>query len=313
MAFTVVPLHNISLPAGTQIPFGNGFVFQDVPEWLKKDQGILNNLSFHDRESALGAKHALVAEYPSAAIGEPDPQWKGKEPKPIQETQFQSVILANLALWFRQPSPVCFTVGFHALTWDVPGEPEKVPIIQQTEVNTPLYCHPDDAHNPVTINHVLKAASLHQVLMAIPRKNPVWEALRATWAALTMYSADRRYPFFWMALESLFGSDDTNEIGYKLAQRIAFFVADNPQDARDIFRKVKTCYKMRSTIIHGRWKDDPKIDAVMADTETIIRTVFRLLLDNPALLKTFLSSQRNDFLEDWVFSRYTDPPPFPTI
>jgi hypothetical protein len=127
-----------------------------------------------------------------------------------------------------------------------------------------------------------------------------------------MHSADRRYPFFWMALESLFGSDDTNEMGYKLAQRIAFFVADNPKDARDIFRKVKTCYKMRSTIIHGRWKHDPKIDAVMADTEMIIRTVFRLLLDSPQLLKAFLSSKRNEFLEDWVFSRYADTPPFPT-
>src|SRR6266446_6919910 len=49
-----------------------------------------------------------------------------------------------------------------------------------------------------------------------PKKNPVWESLRAFWAALTMASPDRRYPFFWMGLESLFGSDDTNEISYKL-------------------------------------------------------------------------------------------------
>jgi hypothetical protein len=72
MAFTVVPLHNISLGAGIEIPFANGFVFQDVPAWLKKDQDLLKNLSFQDRESAMDAEHALVAEYPAAAIGEPD-------------------------------------------------------------------------------------------------------------------------------------------------------------------------------------------------------------------------------------------------
>src|SRR3954454_25140985 len=31
----------------------------------------------------------------------------------------------------------------------------------------------------------------------------------------------------------------TTEIGYKLAQRIAFFLAENPAVARDLFKKVK--------------------------------------------------------------------------
>lgn len=128
-----------------------------------------------------------------------------------------------------------------------------------------------------------------------------------------MYDADRRYPFFWMALESLFGSDDTNEIAYKLAQRISFFLADSPEVAQELFRKVKNCYKMRSTIIHGRWKNDPKIDAVMADTESIVGTVVRQLAQEPAMLKTFISKHRNEFLEDWVFSRHTDPPSSPSV
>jgi hypothetical protein len=70
---------------------------------------------------------------------------------------------------------------------------------------------------------------------------------------------------------------------------------------------------MRSIIIHGRWKDDPKIEAVMADTEAIVRTVFRRLLENPEMLRTFLSKHRNEFLEDWVFSRNTDRPPYPPV
>jgi hypothetical protein len=57
--------------------------------------------------------------------------------------------------------------------------------------------------------------------------------------------------------------------------------------------------------------DDPKIDECMADTEGIARTAFRHLLDKPELLKTFISNQRDSFLEEWVFSRSTDPPPCP--
>ncbi|MFB3777581.1 MAG: hypothetical protein ACE141_08210 [Bryobacteraceae bacterium] len=179
MSFTVVPLHNLSLPSGTRAIFGNGFVFQDVPQWVKNEP-ILKDLSRHDRQSVLDAKHALVAEYDAPSIGHPDPTWRGKKPRGIQE-----------------------------------------------------------------------------------------------------------------------------------AKREAAILADNPDDARALFRKVKTCYKMRSTIIHGRWKDAPEIVAVMADTEGIVRTVFRRLLDDKEMLRTFISRHRNEFLEDWVFSRSTDTPPYP--
>ena len=126
-----------------------------------------------------------------------------------------------------------------------------------------------------------------------------------------MYSADRRYPFFWMALESLFGADDAADIGYKLAQRISFYPGDTPEVARDLFKKVKACYRMRSIIIHGRWKDDPKIDDIMYTSEAMVRTVLRDLLADPELLRTFISKDRDKFLEDWVFSRQTHRPPFP--
>ena len=310
MAFTVVPLHNLTLDVGTSAEFGAGFVLQDVPQWLR-DEPILKDLNRHDREGALAATHALVAEYDAQAIGEPDPTWTGKEPKSIQDVKAEAVILANIALWLRQPSTVCYTNVFHATSWPMPGETQKHHVVQRIERQNTLHCHPRDVANPVTKSHVIKAGQLHAALVTVPRNNPVWESLRASWAALTMYSADRRYPSFWIGLESLFGSDDTNEIGYKLAQRIAFFIAENDKDARDLFKMVKTCYKMRSTIIHGRWKNDPRIDDVMYDTEAIVRTALRRLMDNPQMVKTFVSKHRNEFLEDWVFSRSTDPPPYP--
>ena len=44
MAFTIVPLHNLDVPAGSRIPFGSKFILQDVPEWLKKER-FLENLA----------------------------------------------------------------------------------------------------------------------------------------------------------------------------------------------------------------------------------------------------------------------------
>ena len=128
MAFTVVPLFNTDLPTNTAIAFANCFVLRDLPEWVKEDQSILEGLSRHDRQGIFDAEHSLVAEYGAKAIGEPDPAWVGQEPRSIQCTKSDSAILANLALWLVQPSKVCYTTVLHALSWDVPGRKEQIPI-----------------------------------------------------------------------------------------------------------------------------------------------------------------------------------------
>jgi len=66
VSFTVVPLHNLDLPAGTCYPIGSKFVIQDVPEWLKQDKGILADISRHDRMTTCDMdawlrRHAAVA------------------------------------------------------------------------------------------------------------------------------------------------------------------------------------------------------------------------------------------------------------
>jgi hypothetical protein len=138
--------------------------------------------------------------------------------------------------------------------------------------------------------------------------------MRMFWAALSSYASDIRYSLFWVGLEALFGPDgNTGEITYKLAQRAAFFISDTPQSARETFSKAKNCYAMRSKIVHGRWKYDPSIDLTMIDTETIARSVCTRLLGDRQMLDAFVSKKRDAFLEEWVFSRSTEPPPFPSL
>jgi hypothetical protein len=63
VAFTVAPLHNLSLPAGSRIPFGSKFAILDVPDWLRTDKGILADISRDDRMATLACRQALVSEY----------------------------------------------------------------------------------------------------------------------------------------------------------------------------------------------------------------------------------------------------------
>jgi hypothetical protein len=175
----------------------------------------------------------------------------------------------------------------------------------------PLYCHPKDFANPFTSSHAIKAGELHAVLSTVPRKNAVWAAMRAFWAALTSYQPDYRYPLFWQGLESLFGSDDNiRRVTKRLCERISFFLADSATVQQELFEKAKVCYKTRSEIVHGRWEEGPELETDMAHTEAIVRTVTRQLLEIPGMLDVFISEDRNRFLEEWVTSESIEPPPF---
>jgi hypothetical protein len=70
------------------------------------------------------------------------------------------------------------------------------------------------------------------------------------------------------------------------------------------------CYKIRSNIVHGGWDDEPEIEARMADTENIVRTVLRQILVKPGMIDPFLSAKRDDFMEAWVQAKSYSPPPF---
>jgi len=297
MAFTVIPLHNLDLPITSHIQFGDGFVLQETPDWVKNDNFILSQLSMNERESLKYAKLALVSEYQASAIGEKDPAFSGSS-RTIQQSKSETAIIANLAFWLVQPSPLCFTVAFHALTW-----PQPVP--QQTEVRTPNFCHPDDLENRLSLSQVIEAGRLHGTLMSIARDNALFSGVRHVCAALAMYQPDLRYSLFWIALEALFGSENPNEIAYKLSQRIAFIVSKGPDEAKQQFKKAKNCYGVRSTIVHGRWQYSPKMNQFLGDTEQIVRDVFLRLLRDPDLPSTFASKDRDKFLEEMVFARYT--------
>jgi hypothetical protein len=307
VSFTVVPLHNLELPAGTVIPFGK-FTIQDIPEWLLKDR-ILKELSKHDRDGLRRAKHALVSEYAADSWGYPDPEWTGTEQKGIQNLRWQAALLANMCMWMVIPSPVCVTCGFPALT-TMEGRQYDPPITNYFDHETTLYCDSRDLGNRPTTRGLRTAAQLFETLSTVPRKNAVWQALRAFWAATTSYQADLRYPLYWQGLESLFGSEtDPYRVSKRLRNRISYFLADNARVQQELHDKIEASYAKRCDIVHGRWEDSQEFrDVHMYTTECIVRTVVRQIADRPGMLGAFLSPKRNEFLEAWVQSKAFTPP-----
>jgi hypothetical protein len=154
-------------------------------------------------------------------------------------------------MWMVMPSPVCITVGFHALTW-LEGRELDAPLTNCIERETTLFTHGRDFNNRPTPNDLQRAAKLFETLSTVPRKNAVWPALRPIWGALTAYPGDMRYPLFWQAMESLFGSEtDMWQVSKRLRERISYFLAADSVMQAKLEAQVKACYAKRSDIVHA--------------------------------------------------------------
>jgi len=311
MSVTIVPLNNLDLPNGLPLQFGPKFVLTNFPEWLRKSKDAMGDVDRNERYRLKDVKHALVAEYFADSYGFPDPDWIGTESRSIQDLRYQSAFLAATALWLRQPSNVSFTCVFHAVS-HLNGRVNDPPIIMRTEREGPYFPHPKDEHNPFQLKHALHAARLCALLETVPRKTPVWAALRSLSAALLSYFPDYRYPLLWQSLESLF-TDEVKErnVTQRLRDRISYFLAGSEHEQQALSEKVRGCYKMRSKIVHGRMSAWPEVHVQMEHSEAMLRTCIRHILEKPGMLAAFVSPRRDEFFDAWVASKAFTPPRLP--
>jgi hypothetical protein len=93
---------------------------------------------------------------------------------------------------------------------------------------------------------------------------------------------------YWIALESLFVPDTTQELSYRTALRIAAFLGSNGIERKQIYEQMKESYRLRSEIVHGSIR---KRKRKIGSTELI--SLSRSYL-RQALLKTLESSHRFD-------------------
>ena len=291
---TVVPFNNLKLADDAQFEFGAGLFLTAIPRWVA-GQRMLGCLSQHDREAVGLATHAFVVTYQAAALGDPDPESTGKEPRSIQQTKHEHCLLGNLALWLSRPSPVCSTVVIHAQEFDAE------PVAQQIRWHGPLLCHPNDVNVRITSTDIPLASRLHAAFLLLGKGGTLWTALRATCAGLQTNTEVIRFALFWIALEALFGPEDARESTFRLSQRVALFLSGDRSKARDLFVLAKKGYAFRSKIVHGRWKESPDSETRMAETEDLLRRSLVRILEDKALMSQFAGKARETFLDDLVF------------
>ena len=294
--YTVVPLHNLYLTGDVQFAFSDGLVLTNLPSWVKTDS-MVNELHPQERSAIVEASHCFLVEYEAQAFGSPDPEWKGDQPRSIQESKQDLVVLANLALWLRRPSAACFVFAIHGPKFG------KSPVAQRIDRPSPLLCHPRDEETVLSPEDVELARGLHASLVQLPQDHSVRTAVHATWAALQMNMREIRYLLLWIALEALYGPEDAREITFRLAQRMALFLAEDTSEARKIFAAAKKGYRFRSKVAHGRWKQEPTADLQIAEAETFVRQSLLKILGDSQLTATFRGKGRETYLDDLVFSR----------
>lgn len=292
---TIIPIHKVGLDPATSYEFSGGLLLTALPAWVP-GQMMLDGLSVIDREAVKQATHAFVLSYRADGLGSPDPDWKGTDQKSIQETKYEIGVMANLALWLTRPSPVCFAVVLHASLC------VSQPIIQQTQRCSELLCHPSDVEARITYADLPLAAKLHKGLLEVTRDTALWTAVRSAWAGLQMNIETIRCLLFWVALEALFGPEDGREITYRLSQRVGFFLGANRVEARQLFETAKAGYSFRSKIVHGQWKKDLNATKRMAQAESLFRRALVRILEDQALVTTFSTKKRENFLDSLVFN-----------
>jgi hypothetical protein len=291
---TVIPFHNLTLEDAQPFYFAPNISIDVVPEYLKADS-LLKHQSYYDLQQFEVCTHCLIFDYEAHALYSPDPLWKGPEPRPIEKANVERAYLANLALWLQHPSPTGFNLIFNM--------PEFGNfIIQGSERCDRFLCHPDDEGERIEQSDLEPAKLLFAALSKIPRETALWTALRALTAALQMNSEEIRYLLLWVAIEALFGTNF--EIKYRISQRLAFFIANNRSEARDLFTIAKKAYDFRSKVAHGAWKEDKHSTALTASTESLIRRALVRLLKDEETTKQFLggNDRREAYLDELVFA-----------
>jgi len=109
--------------------------------------------------------------------------------------------------------------------------------------------------------------------------------------------AARQYPDLGMkisqycsALECIF-STDTSELSHKLAERVAFFLAEDKEERHQLFNDIKSYYGIRSQIVHGSPISKNKImhlSEYSKKLDEILRRIFKKIIYDNELSTLFL-------------------------
>lgn len=114
-----------------------------------------------------------------------------------------------------------------------------------------------------------------------------------------------------IALEALFAAG-SQEIGYSLALRCSYFLEPDVEKRRDMFRRLRDIYNLRSSIVHGRpgppkkWRKlrgedyEVALALIVADAEEYVRQAIRKVIVDRHLDKLKVLTHWDKFLDNLI-------------
>ena len=279
----------IELAAGVRI--------EPVPEWVK-EKPALKVLSWLDRKNIKSAKLTFAIEYDAEALGSPDPDWSDQNPRSIQSVIDEKFVLASVALWLAKP---CRLTCGPVLHFGRQGDPES---LRRSGSLSTVLIRDDENENTPSSADFDQAGAFLEVILSLQRDTAIWLAIRMLVRALTESMWEARYLWQWVVLKALFGPDSGGETTYRLAQRIALFLGETPDNRKNLFETAKKAYSWRSKIVHGSRlsKLTPsKSKELTVFTEKVLRDALQKILGSPELVQQFGNKKRDEYLDGLTF------------
>ena len=133
----------------------------------------------------------------------------------------------------------------------------------------------------------------------------IWRTFKIYDTAYLQRYGDIRILLFAMALESLFGTSDT-EIIFSLSLRTARFLMKVQDERKKTFQDIKKAYNIRSSIVHGLRKKLSETELKNAEItlrECVRKSLLKIMKDSD-LINTFDGpvEEYNAFLTDLVLN-----------
>ncbi len=267
------------------VDLAEGVVLQRTPDWVKNEK--LDFLSAPSREGVRDSSVSLCLEY------------EGDELRGHQEAAEQEILIANLALWLAKPAPVGTQSRLH---FRLPRESDGGPV--SAAWGGMLLHHGRDEREQFTTEDLDLAADLHRTLIKLGPDSLLWTALNVLRSALCDEWWQSRFLFFWVAVETLFGPENAQEMAFRLSTRVALFLGTDHDNALSVRDTVRTGYRWRSRTVHGHRLDKldgKKSEQISHEVERLLRDSMVKILRDDELVAVFNGRDREEHLDSLAF------------
>jgi len=298
--FFILPLMNLRIAGGLESSFDVIPLIQLVDDsaWFAQ------YLSPFFRESVGELEYEAILKSKTALFSDRGIEFSSSTTKPAERLERMLQICRTwlLASWLIKDNSINFETGFLHYTLDN-GFAVTSNFLASVFTNAAgEVVETEFSKDELLELEKLYAVFLFHLFMLDKERDP--NRLSLAWKSLD--SARRtddlglKISFYCICFEALF-SVDTTELSHKVAERIAFFIGDTPENRVQIYQGVKFAYGIRSKIVHGdripqKHREKTLKTALFCDD--ILRKVMNKIFLNDETKQVFLSN--NDTLERYM-------------